>query len=931
MDNSAASLYARIFGPASPALESGSIVPPLSSSPALETYSAGCSAKGNSHGLEDGASGGMLPVCFVGWSIDDALRHFVKSKPLPDDFGTLRTQMDEFCRAYAEQNPRLLLNSDEIHRLAQLLITQELARSRLAGIPKDSPMSRSEFIAAVQAAVPIMPAIVAQSLFDNLSGQVYMGRPAGSTNSTSSASQQSTPKSRAASSSSISMPTWVHSPTGSILSMSSAGSLPTVPAHSHPVGRKVPHGGNQATPPSIRASSGGQKLLASAGNPRLPGPRDSLAASTAFIAPPPKFAFAWLFQHDDMRLSDELQAIDAITYIYPYQGSRNSNSSIRTIVPQGSAKQPSPSTPPTPPKPQPASSSSSQLTALQAYVMQNQAVHLAQQQPQPSQQQQQQQSESQSGNLKPSLRINTKLPEIQQQQQQQQQASMASPSPLTATMTTSSSGYGFSGSLNNSLNSGQVTIQAGTPVLSVVIASALASAISQPQTPTTAGGVSPRGSFSAPGSSGPGALASHLPGHAVAAGTTVDTAAATDALFGASGSGGGHSTTRVRSLTSGPDDYESPCLVKQTVLDQRCNSLVKVAYASTAFATLAHELIRKWVKCWMAIDGAALVLFRDWAWFQKNRETVRQLDIPARLLSFTNEPRGEAVQLLDVVAVSDPGLIYEGYHTFRIVFLRTGQALDCRVKSYDQARRWVQLINYASAYATLGVPPPIDKIRAAGLGRWVGPDGKNVSLAPANGLGGGKRGESGSGTSRSKQRVAEAENAERQATLLSLFGGLLAKQQDTERTEQRIRTSIELLRRLRLGSVSGTSKVGAAIRGLVAQLRHAHLSSEYLLCQIQILQIEISTHFKDAADSSGGGSGGSGTGSNGKTGKGNSGALSSAATQQALSDFYARRNSTRPLEPVLEEQHTDENHSGAAEDAVGSTEFTTGTYISDHF
>ncbi|KAH6562669.1 hypothetical protein BSLG_007145 [Batrachochytrium salamandrivorans] len=155
------------------------------------------------------------------------------------------------------------------------------------------------------------------------------------------------------------------------------------------------------------------------------------------------------------------------------------------------------------------------------------------------------------------------------------------------------------------------------------------------------------------------------------------------------------SRERVRSLTTSPDDLLMPCLVKQAVLDQRCNSLIKIKYEALSGKLVDDEIIMsprstglmllpRWSKRWMSADGCSIVVFRDWKWFVKSRAIVQKLDIPARLISFTTEPKGKLISLEHSVAVYDPNLVYDGYHTFRIHFLKTGQTLSCRVETYDQ-------------------------------------------------------------------------------------------------------------------------------------------------------------------------------------------------------------------------------------------------------
>ncbi|KAH6598329.1 hypothetical protein BASA61_002915 [Batrachochytrium salamandrivorans] len=303
------------------------------------------------------------------------------------------------------------------------------------------------------------------------------------------------------------------------------------------------------------------------------------------------------------------------------------------------------------------------------------------------------------------------------------------------------------------------------------------------------------------------------------------------------------SRERVRSLTTSPDDLLMPCLVKQAVLDQRCNSLIKIKYEALSGKLVDDEIIMsprstglmllpRWSKRWMSADGCSIVVFRDWKWFVKSRAIVQKLDIPARLISFTTEPKGKLISLEHSVAVYDPNLVYDGYHTFRIHFLKTGQTLSCRVETYDQVRHWVELINYASAYHSWGISPPLNQIKAYGLGTWVV---KQATVV--RDLYGSPRKNTTQSSQNNRDKLI---NTDRHKIICNMVNQLICKQEAAAKSEQSIHTYIELLRRVRPRTISATANIKAVLQTELEHLQVSHIYMQYLKSQTEIIQAELS-------------------------------------------------------------------------------------------
>eukprot|EP00842_Homolaphlyctis_polyrhiza_P006132 jgi/Hompol1/651/HPOL_001484-RA len=260
----------------------------------------------------------------------------------------------------------------------------------------------------------------------------------------------------------------------------------------------------------------------------------------------------------------------------------------------------------------------------------------------------------------------------------------------------------------------------------------------------------------------------------------------------------------VKSLTTSLEDLEAPSIIKQAVLNQRCNSLIKVQDLSPAASKkmphgttgMLWRLCNPWSKCWMVSDGASLVLYQDWKWFVRNRKMVANVDVPVRMISFKflisrlvdfvgvglsaqNEPKGVRVELDHAVAFYDPLATYRNYFTFSIHFLKSGQTINCRTRFYDEANQWIKVINYASAYWTSNLTPLFEKVVEMGLGSWVSQD------ADLN---------------------------------------------------TKIRSSIELVRRTRPKSLKTIMDTNTTLQTLLNSLRLSHLTVEMYSYQIHILQ-----------------------------------------------------------------------------------------------
>ncbi|KAH9267135.1 hypothetical protein BASA83_010163 [Batrachochytrium salamandrivorans] len=243
-------------------------------------------------------------------------------------------------------------------------------------------------------------------------------------------------------------------------------------------------------------------------------------------------------------------------------------------------------------------------------------------------------------------------------------------------------------------------------------------------------------------------------------------------------------------------------------------------------------LLPRWSKRWMSADGCSIVVFRDWKWFVKSRAIVQKLDIPARLISFTTEPKGKLISLEHSVAVYDPNLVYDGYHTFRIHFLKTGQTLSCRVETYDQVRHWVELINYASAYHSWGISPPLNQIKAYGLGTWVV---KQATVV--RDLYGSPKKDTTQSSQNNRDKLI---NTDRHKIICNMVNQLICKQEAAAKSEQSIHTYIELLRRVRPRTISATANIKAVLQTELEHLQVSHIYMQYLKSQTEIIQAELS-------------------------------------------------------------------------------------------
>ncbi|KAK5667887.1 hypothetical protein QVD99_004938 [Batrachochytrium dendrobatidis] len=615
---------------------------------------------------------------YNGWSIDDALRHYLRTLSLPDDTRILKTHLEDFCDLYRQQNMDLDINQDDLQSLCQLLISQELAKSHVA-IKKDIPMTKSEFIAALQNVMPGAPALLASILFENLSGKIYMGN--------------------------------------------------------HEIGRNgkqsnlVFHSLNQPVF-SVGANDHHRKIEFSK-NSRQYG------CSTNW--------FLKLMRHDDIKLYKDIKKIGAITYIYPTNTDKDessprlSNSSTKTITPR----------------------SSEVINTLSIVPSPSISVALA---------------------MAPDTNCSTPP---------------------------------------SSLPSGYYPPSA----LSIAIATAVLTPVSAKRTLS--------GTFPTDLTPSPDLITSISN---IQSTPIYSKQPATNSKCKYTGS-----RERVRSLTTSPDDFVSPCIVKQAVLDQRCNSLIKLKYECLGGKVEAESilltprsskkmLLSKWLKVWMVADGASIRMFRDWRWFVKNKEVVKRLDIPARLVSFKNEPKSEVINLDGAIAVHDPSFTYECYHTFKIHLLQSGQTLSCRLKPYEQARQWVQTINMASAYRSINISPPIDLIMAYGLGSWtVEPVVRMKSLYFSQ--------NSVAVAGDRKKNVGEANPANpanRQFIITSTANQLKSKKETALQTEQSLRTSIELLSRVRTHTITSTTKLSVFLMTQVEYFRMLHLFNQYISSQIEI-------------------------------------------------------------------------------------------------